>query len=155
MAEAKISNLTVNEQSGEFDIIAKFDYQAIQDNATSSNQTTLGKIPAGGAVAMVYVYESVALAGASDITLDVGTTSGDPDEFIDALDVDALSAPAVNTGDLFVQAAGTTTVAGGWLPVGATNTATDILAEWNGTVANLTAGEVIIGIKLVDPGRFA
>lgn len=155
MATPKISRLSVNESTGDFDIVAVYDYNAIADNATSSNQTTIGQIPAGGAVALVYVYESVALAGASDITLDVGTTSGDPDEFIDALDVDGLSAPAFNTGDAMVQGAGTTTFLGGYLPVGGTNTATDILVEWNGTVANLTAGEVIIGVKLIDPGRFS
>ena len=154
MAKPKINRLTVNENN-DFDVIAVFDYQAIADNATSSNQVTIGEIPAGGAVAYVGVYESVALAGASDITLDVGTTTGDPDEFIDALDVDAMSAPVFNTGDLMVQAAGTTTFLGGLLPVGATNTATDIVCEWNGTVASLTAGEVVIGIKYANLGRFA
>ena len=37
------------------------------------------------------VFESIALVGATDITLDVGATSGGPHEFIDALDVDGLS----------------------------------------------------------------
>lgn len=154
MAKPKINRLSNNENH-DFDVIAVFDYQAIADNATSSNQVTIGEIPAGGGVLAVGVYESVALVGASDITLDVGTTTGDPDEFIDALDVDAMTAPVFNTGDAMTQAAGTTTFAGGALPVGLTNTATDIVVEWNGTVASLTAGEVVIGIKYVDLGRFA
>ena len=43
---------------------------------------------------MVGVYESEAFAGTTSLVIDVGTSSGDPDEFIDALDVDAMSAPS-------------------------------------------------------------
>ena len=50
---------------------------------------------------MVGVYESEAFAGTTSLVIDVGTSSGDPDEFIDALDVDAMSAPVLNTGDAF------------------------------------------------------
>lgn len=154
MATAKVNTLTVNENS-DFDVIAVFDYNAIIDNATSSNQATIGTIPAGGAVLYVGVYEATALVGASDITLDVGTTTADPDEFIDALDVDGMTVPVYNTGDLMVQSAGTTTFLGGGLPVKPVASATPIVAEWNGTVGDLTAGEVVIGIKFADLGRFA
>ena len=91
-----------------FNHFAKVDYEGIANNATSSNQLTIATIPAGGAVECCGVYESVALVGASDITIDVGTTSGDPDEFIDAGDLDA-GTPLYNTGDAFD--AGTATVA--------------------------------------------
>lgn len=139
-----------NNEKGDFDIVANFNYVDIANNATSSNQVTIGQIPAGGGVQYVVVYEKTALAGASDITLDVGTTAGDPDEFIDALDVDAMTAPVYNTGDAWDLSA-----SAGVQIKGLTNTAANILVEWNGTVASLTAGEVIIGVKLVDPGRFA
>lgn len=129
------------------------DYKHIAANATSSNQVTIATIPAGGAVAFAYAYEKTALAGATDITLDVGTTAGDPDEFIDAWDADA-GTPACNTGDACVQSAGTTTFLAGWKPVGITATATDILAEWNGTVASLTAGEVVVVVGIINPGNF-
>lgn len=129
------------------------DYAHIAANATSSNQVTIGVVPAGGAVAFAYAYEETALAGASDITLDVGTTAGDPDEFIDAWDADS-GTPASNTGDVCVQGAGTTTYLAGWKPVGITATATPILAEWNGTVANLTAGKVIVVVGVINPGNF-
>lgn len=135
-----------NELGGGFTHVAVFDYEGIADNATSSNQVTIAKIPAGGAVETCYVYEETALAGASDITLDVGTTAGDPDEFIDALDVDAMSAPVFNTGDAFTTPEEIT---------GETNTATDILVEWNGTVASLTAGRVIIALRILDPAGVA
>ncbi len=67
----------------------------------TAGQLPIASIPAGGAVELAGVLESTALAGATDITLDVGTTGGDPDEFIDALDVDGMSAPVFNTGDGF------------------------------------------------------
>ena len=137
-------NKLVNNEAGPsgFTHIAVFTYEDIANNATSSNQVTLAQIPAGGAVETCYVYERTALAGASDITLDVGTTTADPDEFIDALDVDAMSAPVFNTGDAFTTPEEIT---------GETNTATDIVCEWNGTVASLTAGEVVIALRILDP----
>ena len=140
----------VNNESIEETYIYVADYAHIAANATSSNQVTIGQVPAGGGVKQVVVYEATALAGASDITLDVGTTTGDPDEFINALDVDAMTAPVYNTGDLFEASN-----AGGIDLVGLTNTATDIVAEWNGTVASLTAGKVVVSITVVNPGKFA
>lgn len=131
------------------EIVYVADWEHIADNATSSNQVTIGTIPAGGAVCYVVAYEETALAGASDITLDVGTTGADPDEYIDAWDADG-GTPAVNTGDALVQAAGTTTFAAGWLPQAPKTTATPILAEWNGTVASLTAGKVIVTVGYLD-----
>ena len=147
--------LTNNEAHGPWTHAAVFTYEDIKSYATSSNQAPLWTIPAGGSVNAVAVLEQTALAGASDITLDVGTTTADPDEFIDNLDVDAMSAPVANTGDAFVQAAGTTTIAGGFLPVKPVAAATAIVAEWNGTVANLTAGKVIILASINDLSRFA
>jgi len=129
------------------------DYEHIAANATSSNQVVIGEIPAGGAVAFAYAFEKTALAGASDITLDVGTTGADPDEFIDAWDADS-GTPACNTGDACVQGAGNTTFLAGWLPVGISATQKDILAEWNGTVASLTAGEIVVVVGVLDPGNF-
>lgn len=140
----------VNNESVEETFVYVFDYEDIADNATSANQTIIGQVPAGGAVKQVVVHEAVALAGATDITLDVGTTAGDPDEFIDALDVDAMSAPVYNTGDAFASSN-----SAGVELVGATATDTDILAEWNGTVANLTAGKVVISVTVVNLGKFA
>lgn len=146
-----MSKLSINESIGDFTDIYVFDYAEIADNAGSGNQVTIATIPAGGACELAYVYEAEALAGAADITLDVGTTAGDPDEFIDNLDVDALSAPAYNTGDAFTTGE---TVANKLILAGATNTATPVLVEWNGTVASLTAGKVVIGLRIIDPARF-
>lgn len=147
------AQLLVNNESPLKTIVYIADYKHIQDNATSSNQVTIGKIPAGGAVAYAYAYEKTALAGASDITLDVGTTGADPDEFIDAWDADG-GTPVANTGDACVQVAGNSTYLAGWKPVGISAAGADILAEWNGTVASLTAGEIVVVVGIIDPGKF-
>ena len=150
---------TVNEANGDFTHYATITFNDLQKSGCLStigaaNQVKLATIPAGGGVVYAVAYEAEAFAGATDITLDVGTTTGDPDEFIDALDVDAMSAPVANTGDLFVQGAGNTTIAGGALAVKLVPPATDIIAEINGTHADLTAGKLFIGLKILDPSKF-
>jgi hypothetical protein len=150
---------TVNEANGDFTHYATITFNDLQKSGFLStigaaNQVKLATIPAGGGVVYAVAYEAEAFAGATDITLDVGTTTGDPDEFIDNLDVDAMSAPVANTGDLFVQGAGNTTIAGGALPVKLVQTDTDIIAEINGTHADLTAGKLFIGLKILDPSKF-
>ncbi len=112
----------------------------------TAGQLPIATIPAGGAVELAGVFESTALAGATDITLDVGTTGGDPDEFIDALDVDGLSAPHFNGGESFT---GNQSQA---IPYQAETT---VLAEINGTTANLTAGNIVIALRIIDLGSFA
>jgi len=112
----------------------------------TAGQLPIATIPAGGAVELAGVFESTALAGATDITLDVGTTGGDPDEFIDALDVDGMSAPVFNTGESFT---------GNQSQAVPYQAETSILAEVNGTTANLTAGNIVIGLRIIDLGSFA
>ena len=87
----------------------------------------------------------------------MGTTTGDPDEFIDALDVDAMTVnlPTFNTGDLFVQSAGNTTTLGGSLPVSAVSADTEVVIEiTDAAAASITAGEIIIGFRVIDLSRF-
>ena len=150
---------TVNEANGDFTHYANITFEDLQrtgylSNIGAANQVKLCSIPAGGGVVYAVAYERTAFAGATDITLDVGTTAGDPDEFIDNLDVDGMSAPVANTGESFVQAAGNTTIAGGALPVKLVQTETDVIAEINGTHADLTAGELFIGLKILDPSKY-
>lgn len=134
-------------------IVYVADYEHIAANATDANQVTIGTIPAGGAVLNAFAYETTALAGASDITLDLGTTGADPDEFINAWDADA-GTPAYNTGDAF-DAGTATSASGGSQPVSIVTADTPILAEWNGTVASLTAGKVVVVVEVLNPGKFA
>ena len=147
------NELSNNEANGDFTDVITLDFEDIKSAGTTA--TAFATIPAGGGVDVAVVYEAEALAGATDITLNVGTTSSDPDEFIDNLDVDAMSAPVANTGDALVQSAGNTTIAGGSLPVGLTQTDATVYYKFGGTTGDLTAGKVIIGLRIFDLGRFA
>jgi hypothetical protein len=147
------NQLSNNELMGDFTEVITLTLADIQ--AAGTTATAFATIPAGGGVDVAMVFEAEALAGTTDITLDVGTTEGDPDEFIDALDVDGMSAPVANTGESFVQGAGNTTIEGGSLPVGLTQTDATVYYKFGGTTANLTAGKVVIGLRIFDLGRFA
>jgi len=118
----------------------------------AANQKVVGKMLPGSIIKDVTFYQVVDPAGASDLTLDVGTTAADPDEFINALDVDGMTQVAYNTGDAFIGtdsgAATTSNVLNGV----ANNTASsvDILMEFNGTLASLTAGSWILCWNQLD-----
>ena len=153
-----MARLTVNEAgtsgythviSLSFDDLAKIKLGTDPFNGETlgtAGQLPIATIPAGGAVELAGVFESTALAGATDITLDVGTTAGDPDEFIDNLDVDGMSAPVFNSGESFT---------GNQSQAVPFQAETSILAEVNGTTANLTDGNIVIGLRIIDLGSFA
>lgn len=147
--------LTNNERAPFTDVIrlTATDLIAIGNGGTRQIAT----IPAGGAVSLCAVIESVAVVGSTSLVIDVGTTLADPDEFINALDVDAMTtgSPTFNTGDVFVQAAGTTTIAGGYLPKGAASASTPVYIKvTDAAVASITAGEIIIGIEILDLAQY-
>ena len=153
-----MARLTVNEAgtsgythviSLSFDDLAKIKLGTDPFNGETlgtAGQLPIATIPAGGAVELAGVFESTALAGATDITLDVGTTGGDPDEFIDNLDVDGMSAPVFNSGESFT---------GNQSQAVPFQAETSVLAEVNGTTASLTAGNIVIGLRIIDLGSFA
>ena len=139
--------LSNNEAGRGFTHVYTATYEDLQ-TIGNGGQLTIATIPAGGAVEMAGVYESVAFAGTTSLVIDVGTTAGDPDEFIDALDVDAMTAPVFNTGDAFTDAQSQ--------PVGGTNTAASVILEvTDAAIASATAGEIVIGLRIVDLGQFA
>jgi len=140
-----MAELSNNEAGRGFTHIYTATYEDLQ-TIGNGGQATIATIPAGGAVELAGVFESTALAGATDITLDVGTTTGDPDEFIDALDVDGMSAPVFNTGDGFT---GNQSQAIGY------QASTSVIAEVNGTTGDLTAGNIVIALRIIDLGSFA
>lgn len=153
--------LTINER-GSFDNIIKLTYEdldLIVNGTNPFNGTTLAtagqlviaKKEAYGGVELCGVAETVPLVGAADIVFDIGTTAADPDEYIDALDVDAMTAPVFNTGDAFNDG----TTSGVINVVDATNAAEDIILEVGGTTGDLTAGEVVIGLRIAGLGKFA
>ena len=142
-----MSELSNNEAGRGFTHVYTATYEDLQ-TIGNGGQLTIATIPAGGAVELAGVYESVAFAGTTSLVIDVGTTAGDPDEFIDALDVDGMSAPVFNTGDAFTG--GQSQAAGG------TNTAASIILEvTDAAIASATAGEIVIGLRIVDLGQCA
>jgi hypothetical protein len=142
-----MAELTNNESGRGFTHVYTATYEDLQ-TIGNGGQATIATIPAGGAVECVGVYESEAFAGTSTLVIDVGTTSGDPDEFIDALDVDAMTAPVFNTGDAFIGNQSQ--------PVGGTSSATSVLLEvTDAAIASATAGKIVIGLRIVDLGQFA
>jgi L-serine deaminase len=117
----------------------------------TGNQFTIGSIPPGGVVNRCGVFEAVNATGTStDVTLDVGITGADPDDFIDALDIDGLTKAAFNTGDVLVTAAANHYINN-------TASAVPVLAEFNGTLtaAGLATGEWIIAWNQIDIGQLA
>jgi hypothetical protein len=148
--------LANNERSPYTDVVklTAADLIAIGNGGTR----VIATIPAGGAVELCAITETVAVVGSTSLIVNIGTTSSDPDEFIDNLDVDAMTTglPTFNTGDVFVQTAGNTTIKGGSLPVGAASAATPVYIKvTDAAVASITAGEIMIGFRILDLTKFA
>jgi len=141
-----MAELSNNEAGRGFTHVYTATYEDLQAIG-NGGQATIATIPAGGAVECVGVYESEAVAGTTSLVIDIGTTAGDPDEFIDALDVDAMTAPVFNTGDAFTDAQSQ--------PVGGTNSAVSVLLEvTDAAIASATAGKIVVGLRIVDLGQF-
>jgi len=150
---AKLAN---NERSPYTDAITlnAADLIAIGNGGTK----VIGSIPAGGAVELVAVINTVDIVGSSSLVIDVGTTLADPDEFINALDVDNMTVglPTFNTGDTMLQSAGTTTVLAGVSPAKPVSADTPIYINvTDSSVASITAGQIVIGMRILNLAQFA
>ena len=141
-----MAKVAINELGGFTDVV-RLDYNdliAIGNGGTR----VIAKIPANSAVELAGVAETVAVVGSTTLVIDVGTTSADPDEFIDALDVDAMTVPVFNTGDQFTS--------GYSKAVKAVASETDVYIKvTDSAVASITAGEIVIGLRVLDLNRFA
>ena len=148
-----MAKVTVNEL-GSFTDYVRLDYNdliAIGNGGTR----IIASIPAHGAVELVGVANTVDIAGSSTLVIDVGTTLADPDEFINALDVDAMTVPVFNTGDQYTLGTATNT-SGLTQAVKQSASAADIYIKvTDSAVASLTAGEIIIGLRIVDLAKFS
>jgi len=148
-----MAKVTVNEGSV-FTYYVRLDYNdliAIGNGGTR----IIATIPAHGAVELVGVAKTVAVTGSTSLVFDVGTTLADPDEFINALDADAMTVPAFNTGDQF-QAGTVTTTTGLTQAVKAGATAQDVYQKVTDAAINsITAGEFVIGLRIVDLFKFS
>lgn len=147
--------LTINELGTGFTDGIRFNYLDLQETGFLStlgaaNQKIIGTIPKGGYVDLCVVSMITADAGASDITIDVGVTSSDPDEFIDNLDLDGITQAVVNTGDAMQQSTtGATLGIRGY--INNTTSAVSVYMEVNGTHSSLTAGEWVVAWRVSDP----
>jgi len=148
-----MAKVTVNEGSVFTDYV-RLDYNdliAIGNGGTR----VIASIPAHGAVELVGVANTVDIAGSSTLVIDVGTTLADPDEFINALDVDAMTVPVFNTGDQYTLGTATNT-SGLTQAVKQSASAADIYIKvTDSAVASLTAGEIVIGLRIVDLAKFS
>ena len=148
-----MAKVTVNEL-GSFTDYVRLDYNdliAIGNGGTR----VIASIPAHGAVELVGVANTVDIAGSTTLVIDVGTTLADPDEFINALDVDAMTVPVFNTGDQYTLGTATNT-SGLTQAVKQSASAADIYIKvTDSAVASLTAGEIIIGLRIVDLAKFS
>lgn len=147
--------ITVNESVGDFTHVVKLDYLDLQAIGTGNSKTIL-TLPAGSAVDLVGIINTVDIVGSSSLSVEVGYT-GTTAAFIAALDVDGatVNLPYFNTGSDFVQTAGNTTIEGGSLPVKAVSADTAVVIKvTDAALASITAGEIIVGFRVINLGRF-
>ena len=155
-----MAQLTNNEKSPFTDVV-RLTFQDMITNSVALLAGTykIAQIPASGGVDLVAVARPIAFTNATTIEISgVGTTSGTPTEYIAAaLSIGGTSAftPVANTGSLFVQSAGTTTVEAGSLPVSLSATTVPIYLKLSAVPTSTEkTGELIIGFRIVDLGRF-
>ena len=146
--------LTVNEAASGFTHIVSVEFSDLVAQGTGVSKA-IAVLPAGSAIELVGIHKATAAAGSTSVVLDVGTTSATPTEFIASLDADAMTVPVYNTGTLFVQSAGTTTIEGGALPVKPVSADTTVyLKVTDAALASLTAGRWVIGMRVLNLGQF-
>lgn len=150
-----MGKLTVNELGTGFTDGIRFSYLDLQETdwlqtLGAAGQRIIGTIPKGAYVDLCVVSMITAESGASDVTLDVGVTSSDPDEFIDNLDLDGITQAVVNTGDAMQQSTtGATLGIRGY--INNTTATVSVYMEVGGTLSSLTAGEWVIAWRVSDP----
>ena len=148
--------LTVNESVGDFTHIAKLNHLDLIAVGTGLNKKLL-TLPAGGAIDLVGLINTVDIVGSSTLSVEVGV-AGATTELIAATDVDAMTVmlPVFNTGTLLAQSAATTTTLAGSKPAKAVSAATDIVIKvTDAALASITAGEIVVGFRVINLGRFA
>jgi hypothetical protein len=141
-----MAKVAINELGGFTDVV-RLDYNDLIAIGNGGSRV-IAKLPANSAVELAAVANTVDIAGSSTLVIDVGTTSADPDEFIDALDVDAMTVPVFNTGDQFTS--------GYSKAVKAVASETEVYVKvTDSAVASLTAGEIVIALRVLDLNKFS
>jgi len=109
--------------------------------AAGTSAKIIGVVPRGGIVTNAAVTVITAVSPGSDLTITVGVT-GTAAGLIASTDLDALVATAYNTGSLVDTEPGY---------VNNTTSPVNIIATLGGTVSGITAGEIVIGLTILDP----
>jgi hypothetical protein len=112
----------------------------------TSTEKLIAQLPAGGIITNAAVIVQTALAGATDITISVGSITGTATNLIASTDLDALTKVAYNTGSAVDTEPGL---------VNNTASAVPIYARFGGTPSTLTAGDFTIGLTILDPSGIA
>lgn len=101
-----MAKLTINEAVQGYTHRLAFDFNDCLNTSFLSNlgavgQKIVGTLPAGAIIDAATVYQITAAAGNTEITIDFGTQTNDPDELIDAAAIGNLATNPVitNTGD--------------------------------------------------------
>jgi len=141
-----MAKVSINELGGFTDVV-RLDHNDLKAIGNGGS-LVIAKLPANSAVELAAVANTVDIAGSSTLVIDVGTTGADPDEFIDALDVDAMTVPVFNTGDQFTS--------GYSKAVKAVASETEVYVKvTDSAVASLTAGEIVIALRVLDLNKFS
>jgi len=109
--------------------------------AAGTSAKTIGVVPRGGIVTNACVTVISAVSPGSDLTITVGVT-GTAAGLVASTDLDGLVATAYNTGSLVDTEPGY---------VNNTTSPVNIIATLGGTVSGITAGEIVIGLTILDP----
>ena len=147
-----------NEAVGDFTDVARLDFADMNELITGNVAVQIATIPKGGGLEMSCVVTAVPTASVGDdLSVDVGTDIFGPDEFNAQISfVGGAEVADYNSGsDLSQGPAGNTTVIAGSLPVAIAVTAdTPVYVFVDGT-PDLTAGEVVIAMRITKPSRFS
>ena len=112
----------------------------------TSSEKLVASLPSGGIITNAAVVVNTALAGASDITISVGTITGTATNLVASIDLDALTKVTYNTGSAVDTEPGL---------INNTAAAIPVFARFGGTVANLTGGDFTVALTILDPGAIA
>ena len=137
-----MAKLTINEAVQGYTHKLAFDHADLNAtgflaNLGAAGQRIVGSMAPGDIIDLATLYQVVDPAGATDVTLDFGNQTNDPDEIIDNADVDGLTKVIYNTGDEFVTNAKMSVV-------NDTTAAKTLYMEVNGTLTALTAGSWVL-----------
>mgnify|MGYP003112258718 CR=1 FL=1 len=157
-----MAKLTVNETSGDFTHVVVLDSS---DLVAIGNGGTKEILKIGANQALLGVYCSKTVDGfTADTVINIGTTIGDPHEFFNALDIGAATVGVLQagsqatTGGVSIIGTAASVASGEGLVVSGSNTAADkpvYIKVTDADISGATAGELVIGFRILDLGRFS